>query len=261
MFKRLRKDSGATITMAHDASTSSTAGNGVQRPQPSLGEGAAWEAKWEAGMINSNKIAWRVASATTLIAAISVTGIVMLAPYSNRYIPFLLWGDRSTGNVEKVETLGDRSFVKYQELVDKSNAKKYVLARESYNYKLLQKDYDTVVLFSADDVGREYSKLFEGDKARDKVWSNKVEVTVEIISVTPSVDDVSSKMVVRFAKTIKHLDTLLVEPTQYNVATLAYEYAPTMFGKEKDLLDNPLGYRVIAYRVVSEMAPVAGGAK
>jgi type IV secretion system protein VirB8 len=29
-----------------------------------------------------------------------------------------------------------------------------------------------------------------------------------------------------------------------------------MFGKEKDLILNPLGYRVTAYRVDAELAPV-----
>jgi len=37
---------------------------------------------------------------------------------------------------------------------------------------------------------------------------------------------------------------------------MAYEYKPSMFGREKDLIRNPMGYRVTAYRVDGELSPV-----
>jgi type IV secretion system protein VirB8 len=53
----------------------------------------------------------------------------------------------------------------------------------------------------------------------------------------------------------------MADPPQYFVATMAYEYKPTMFGKERDLIQNPLGYRVTSYRVDSELAPVGPAGK
>jgi type IV secretion system protein VirB8 len=63
--------------------------------------------------------------------------------------------------------------------------------------------------------------------------------------------------VIRFERTLKRVEAEGVEAPQYFVATIAFEYKPSMVGREKDLIQNPLGYRVLSYRVDAEVATAA----
>jgi len=214
-----------------------------------------WEADRQSRMEKSERRAWTVAIAAVVIALIAVLGISMLAPF-RQIVPYVFAMDRATGNVEIVNAVNDRSVVGYQELLDKHWATHYVTAHESYLYRLLQVDYDDVLGLSNDDVGREYGKLFEGPNARDKKLGQKSEIDVKIVSVTLSRDSVGAKAVVRFSKSVRHTENDATDPPQYFIASMAYEYKPSMFGREKDLIRNPMGYRVTAYRVDGELSPV-----
>ena len=127
--------------------------------------------------------------------------------------------------------------------------------RESYHYKLLQADYDTVLGLSDAPVGRDFARLYEGAEARDTKLGPNMEIAVSVLSVQLSTSSVGSQAVVRFTKTSRRADADSSEPPQYFVATIAYQYRPTMSGKEKDLLANPLGYQVTSYRVDPELTP------
>jgi type IV secretion system protein VirB8 len=214
-----------------------------------------WEADRQSRMEKSERRAWLVAIVAVVVALIAVIGISMLAPF-RQVVPYVFAMDKTTGNVEVVNAVDDRAVVGYQELLDKHWATQYVTAHESYLYRLLQVDYDDVLGLSSDDVGREYGKLFEGPNARDKKLGQKTEIDVKIVSVTLSRDSVGAKAVVRFSKSVRHTENDATDPPQYFIASMAYEYKPSMFGKEKDLIRNPMGYRVTAYRVDGELSPV-----
>jgi len=215
----------------------------------------SWEASYEAQRDRSEARAWRFAILAWVITAIAVSGIAVLGPMK-RTVPFMFALDKSAGNVEFVGAVDERKIVGYQELLDKHMAQRYILARESYNYRLLQGDYDTVMGLSSDDVFRDYARQFEGPEALDSKLGASVEIKSEVISIQLSQNTAGMQAVVRFAKTPRRVDTNTSEPTQYFVATIAYQFAPTMLGREKDLLANPLGYKVTAYRRDQEMAPV-----
>ncbi|MGQ3054219.1 MAG: virB8 family protein [Roseateles sp.] len=215
--------------------------------------GRDWEADRQTRSEKSERRAWIVAGACSLLALVAVGGMATMAPFK-RVVPYVFAVDKATGNVELVSATDDRAAVGYQELTDKHWAQTYVVARESYSWKLLQNDYDTVLALSSDEVGREYAKLYEGGNARDKKFGQSVEMRVKVLSVTLSHDDVSTKAVVRFEKVAKRQEADVADPPQYFVSTMAFEYKPSMFGKEKDLIANPLGYRVVAYRVDAEAA-------
>jgi len=73
----------------------------------------------------------------------------------------------------------------------------------------------------------------------------------------PAACGVGSKAVIRFQREQRRLDAERPETPTFYVATMSYEYKPSMFGKEKDLIQNPLGYRVTSYRLDSELAHVS----
>jgi type IV secretion system protein VirB8 len=216
-------------------------------------KGSDWEADRQAACEKSERRAWTVAAGASIIAIAAVIGITTLAPFK-RIVPYVFAVDKATGNVELVSAADDRTVLGYQELLDKHWAQKYVVARESYNYRLLQTDYDTVLALSSDDVGREYARQYEGPNARDKKYGAGLELRVKVVSVTLAQDDVGTKAVVRFEKSARRTETDVTETPQYFVATFPYQYKPSMFGKEKDLIQNPLGYRVTSWRVDSEIA-------
>ncbi len=217
-------------------------------------DGQTWEADRQAQLIKSERRAWRVAGVATAVAVLAVAGMTLLAPLK-RVVPYVFTVDHATGNVEVINALDDRTTIGYQELLDKHWAAKYVMARESYMYRLLQHDYDTVLALSADTVAREYASIFDGENARDKKLGSSTEMKVKILSVSLANDSVGPKAVVRFERTTKNIASEGSGTPQYFVATLAFTYMPSMTGKERDLIANPLGYKVVAYRVDAEMAP------
>lgn len=219
-------------------------------------QGSDWEADRQARSEKSEKRAWWVAGTAVAVAVVAVIGAASMAPFK-RVVPYVYSVDKATGDGTLINAADDRTVTGYQELLDKHWAQRYVVARESYNYKLLQTDYDTVLALSEDVVGRDYARLFDGPNARDKKYGASVEMKVKVLSVTLSQDDVGSKAVVRFEKTSKRTEADNADAPQYFIATFSYEYKPSMFGKEQDLIQNPLGYRVTSYRIDSEIAPVA----
>lgn len=216
----------------------------------------SWEVEREARLAKSERRAWIVAVVACVAALIAVIGLATLAPF-RRNVPYLFAMDKVTGNVEYVGAVDDRRLVGYQELLDKHWAQRYIVARESYHYKLLQADYDTVLGLSDDAIGRDFARLYEGPNARDAKLGSNIEIAAAVLSVQLSENAVGKQAVVRFSKTSRRVDADTTEPAQYFVATITYQYQPTMSGKEKDLLANPLGYQVTSYRVDAELTPPA----
>jgi type IV secretion system protein VirB8 len=216
--------------------------------------GLSWEASIEQLRQKSERNAWWVAGAACVIAACSVAGIATLAPL-RRVVPYLYMVDKARGNLEYVGAVDDRSIKGYQELLDKHWAQVYINARESYHYTLLQSDYDTVMALSDENVGRDYARRYDGPNALDKLYGANIEVATSIISLRLAPSSIGTQLVVRFSKTKRHVDTDYREPAEYFVATLRYRYLPSMFDAEKQLLLNPLGYKVADYRVDAEIAP------
>jgi type IV secretion system protein VirB8 len=220
-----------------------------------------WEADRQGRLEKSERRAWIVAGVATVAALAAIGGMAIMAPFK-RVVPMVFSVDRATGNTEVVSAANDVTIAQlgYQELMDKHWAAHYVSARESYFYRLLQTDYNTVLMLSADDVGRDYARLFEGADPRDKKLGPMTEWKVTILSVSLQNDGVGHKAVVRFQREQRRLDAERPEAPTFYVVTMSYEYKPSMFGKEKDLIQNPLGFRVTSYRVDAELAPVTDGA-
>ncbi len=203
-------------------------------------QGRDWEMNTQLRLEQSERKAWWVAGIACFLALGLGIGLACLAPLKST-VPYVFSVDRATGNVELVSAADDRTVMGYQELLDKHWTQKYVIARESYYFRLLQADYDTVLSMSADEVGRDYARLYDGPQARDKKLGAGMEWKVKVLSVTVQADAVGSKATVRFEKTPKRTEAEASDPPQYFIATIAYEYRLSMKGQEKDLIQNPLG--------------------
>lgn len=221
--------------------------------------GISWEADKEMQRERSERRAWIVAGAAMLIALTAVVGMATLAPL-RRTVPYLFVADKVTGNVEYVGAVDDRTLTGYQELLDKYWAQRYVIARESYLYELLQFDYDSVIAMSDATTAAEFARLYDGPSARDKKNGSRIKWTISVASIHLNSNRFGNVATIRYSKVATNRDTGRADPIQYLIATFSYKYKPRMFGKEGDLLLNPLGYQVSAYRVDPELTPATPAA-
>lgn len=213
---------------------------------------------WEASRIHqiekSERRAWSVALASVIVAVLLVVGFVMLLPLKDT-VPYLVRVDGVTGATDIVNVLDTRK-VDFTEALQKANVVDYLRKRESYDWFTLTPNYDTVMLMSALNVGKEYASLYDGKDALQKKYGTSVRIEVNIISVVLSGHRSAT---VRFTRNIKRVDDDGEGQTTHWVATLAYEYRQISRLKEAQTWDNPTGFLVDSYRIDSEV--VAGGAR
>ena len=215
-----------------------------------------WEADIIAMRAKSERKAWTIAKVAVGVAVLEAIGLVTLAPM-RQTVPVVFTVDKAQGNVEYVGVVDDQQVKGKQELIDKNNITRYVTARESYFYPLLQPDYDLVMTMSSNQVGNDFASLYEGDSARDKKYGKKYELKVDVISVQTNQDETGFTASVRFTKTLHSVEANRDEQPQYYIASIRYEYAPNNLNKlvEKDLIKNPFGFKVVGYRVDPELSP------
>lgn len=207
-------------------------------------KGANWEASRVTDLEKSRKIAWLVAGLFAFCLVVAVIALAVLTPL-RRTIPYVVKQDAQTGNLEVLQAFDNRN-IGNQELVNKYWARKYVLAREQYNWYLVGADYDVVYQLTDQPIFNEYGTQFAGEKGLDKVFGNFTERKITILSITPSPTS-PNLMVVRFERTTTSKGALVESPTVF-VANLAFKYVPNVYGAEVDLIRNPMGYQVYSYR-------------
>jgi type IV secretion system protein VirB8 len=218
-------------------------------------ESRDWEADKLYRIEKSEQRAWFVAGCSGLITAVAIAAVVALMPLK-RVVPYVYAIDRQTGELTVMDAANQRQIVGNQDLLDKHFASAYVVARESYDWKLLQADYNDTVAFSGPQVGRDYAVRFDGAKAINKVWGPNIERHVTITSIQLAPDTVSQKAVVRYTIQQRDSQTNTVSPLEHYIATIAYEYHPSRTGKEQDLIRNPLGFTVTGFRADPEIGGV-----
>lgn len=220
-------------------------------------EAQTWEADRMLRIERSERVAWRIAGSACLVTAIALVALVALLPLK-RVVPYVYAIDRQTGELTIMDAAGQRQIEGRQDLLDKHFANAYVVGRESYDWKLLQTDYDDTVAFSAPQVARDYAARFDGAKAVNKVWGANVERRVTVTSIQLSPDAISRKAVLRYTVQQRNLQTNTLEPLEHYIATIAYEYHPERSGREQDLVRNPLGFTVTSFRADPEIGGVPG---
>ena len=218
-----------------------------------------WEADRTSLLERSERRAWFVAGSSCLVTAIAVSAVVALLPLK-RVVPYVYAIDRATGALTVMDAANQRQIVGNQDLLDKHFATAYVVGRDSYDWKLLQSDYDDTIGFSAPKVARDYAARFDGPKAVNKVWGASTERRVVISSIQLAPDAISKKAVVRYTVQQRDTQTNTLQPIEHYIATLAYEYHPERTGREQDLIRNPLGFTVTAFRADPEIGGGATGA-
>jgi len=214
-----------------------------------------WEAERIASLGKSERRAWRVAGGACVLTVAAIAAIAGLTPLKERE-PYVIRVDNTTGHVDIITALDEKA-VSYDEVMDTYWLRKFLVARETYDWYTIQADYDTVGALASPTVARDYASLFEGADALDKRWGRNYRVRVEITSVTPGTNG-NGIGTVRFTKHGGRPEDApgTGQVTRW-IATVGYEYRNPSKMKSGARYTNPLGFTVTSYRIDPEL----GGSK
>lgn len=215
---------------------------------------------WEASTRHNEQVnarrAWFVAGGACLVATATSAALAVLAPFHRVVIAQVLV-DRATGDARLIQ-LNDGPTVPRSEIIDKHWLVEYVLARESYHWGVLQTDYDRVLSMTDAGALAPYRQLYHHDNpvSLDKLLGSRTERRVNYTAVTFPPGE-TGRAIVHFDRLTLSDNGATVSAPERFIATLAYEYQPATFIKEKRAILNPLGFTVTAYRADPEFAGAA----
>jgi type IV secretion system protein VirB8 len=217
-----------------------------------LSETRGLERDFVGELVNSRRLAWRVATGFGALAGVATLGMLgIVAAYRNPPPPPVFTVDKATGHVDMVTTLANDK-INPGWAVDKQYINTYVLNREGYDFNSLQLFYNTTGLMSSERVQREYGAIWQGKDARDKQLGDSAVINVDVKSIVQGPDNSAT---VRFATTTRYNNGNTIGPVNY-IATVAYRYVGAPM-KEDDRRIDALGFQITAYRVDPEVVGVA----
>ena len=209
----------------------------------------AWEIDREWLALRSQRRAWAVAAASAALAALAISALALEAPL-RQVVALPIVVDKTTGETTIQQRL-DIETVPMQASLDKHLLATFVRVREGYNWWWLQRDYDQVARMSTPGVFADYARQFEGDAALQKRLGGREEWRVNIIGIRLSAAGRTgnrSEATVTYDRVTHPLDRVAPDVVSRHVASVVFEYQPRILVRERDRLDNPLGFVVTAYR-------------
>ncbi|HEY1092107.1 MAG TPA: type IV secretion system protein [Burkholderiaceae bacterium] len=225
----------------------------------SISANAAWEIDRALMLECSERRAWRVAGASMLIGLTGIAAVFVQGPLRQVVeIPIVV--DRLTGETTIQQRLSVET-VPPLEALDKHNLAAFVRAREGYSWMFLQRDFDQVARMAVPTVFADYNRQFEGDSALQKKVGATEDWRIGIVSIRLSASGRSGnrgEATVTYDKVARVADRNLPEVTTRHIASVVFQYQPRVFAKERDRLENPFGFVVLAYRSDPEIATAGG---
>lgn len=174
--------------------------------------------------------------------------LVLLLPLKQT-VPYLVYLDKATGVTQVADVMTPSRITQ-----DQANARhwvyRYVLARERYVYKLLQADLEFAVALSTPEQSKELIRPYEeGPQKKDVLLKDRVEERVRVLSVSITSE---GKATARFIKETFSAGITTPEKSESFIADIAFEWTGANGWTEANLLVNPLGFKVSAYRTTLE---------
>lgn len=222
----------------------------------------AWEIDRALMLERSERRAWSVAIAGLMLGLIGIAAVFVQGPL-RRVVEIPIVVDRVTGEATIQQRLSVETIPPMDSL-DKHNLATFVRAREGYSWMFLQRDFDQVARMAVPAVFNDYNRQFEGDAALQKKLGAGEDWRISVVGVRLTASGRSGnrgEAQVTYDKIVRLTDRNLPEVTTRHVASVVFEYQPKVLAKEKDRLENPFGFVVVAYRSDPEINTAAPGAK
>lgn len=210
----------------------------------------------------SERRAWWVAAAASLIALLLGAGYVLVMPLKER-VPFLVMADAYSGNatIARMDADFRHRSLTASEAIARANVARFVSLRESYDVAMMNlRDWRAVHGMSAPEVGREYSALHAannpGSPYNTLGRSRSIRVRILSIQLIDGPDGHANGATVRFQRSVYDKASGATRPLDSRIATLGFGYNLALKMDEPDRLENPLGFQVTSYRVDNDYAPL-----
>jgi len=212
----------------------------------------SFEAEIARRSYKSEKLAWILVAVFALIGVLSVVAVMLMTPLKQT-VPYYIYVDKESGATQAV-VVNDRASITTNEAVARYWLGRYVSARERYVYRLQQEDYDFVIATSHAGVGKEYSQTYEPPNNKAELLKESVEERISILSVqvTPGA---MGRGTVRYQKIVWRAGMREPESVKTYVADVAFDWTSANGWDTKNLLLNPMGFGVLAYRTTQELEP------
>lgn len=207
-----------------------------------LKEARTWETDKVQEIEKSKKLAWRVATASGVVAFMAVAAVASLVPLKT-VEPYVIRVDNSTGIVDVVQAMKDGK-TNYDEAMNKYFTQWYVRYREGYSNELAENYYANVGLMSG---GLEQQKYYQWFNPKNPlspitVYGPYAKVKVNIMGTTFLKPNIA---MVRYTKAIERGNDK--PQVTHWAATITFKYSGAPMS-EKDRAINPLGFQVVEYR-------------
>ena len=224
-------------------------------PANGYADARTWEAKHVLSVEQSARRGWLAAGGMAVVTVSMAVAIAVMMPLKKTEVR-VVRVDQSTGYVDYLTT-ATTTPRDVEMVLDDHFLDSYVRSYETYDWYVLQQDYDRIGLYSSAAVGRDYAAKFSGSQDLTKVYGSSWKESVEILSISrsPSSDNIAN---VRFRKTKKRVDDQGPGESRVWLAVIAFTKKPDEKAPESIRRLNPLGFTVTSYRAYPE---AAGGAK
>lgn len=206
-----------------------------------------FEASKSLMIANSEHRAWNITKGACALTVLSWVALVLLMPLKTE-VPYVAMVNEVTGYTQLLTTLSEDTISK-QDALDAFWVGNYVRNREVYDWYTIQDSYDSTLLMSSPDVGRDYANIFEGDDALDSVWGKRFKAQVRLLSKPIIKNNIAT---VRFEKTLSSVEDSRKGQSTTWIATLGFKYK-TDAQSDEQRLKNPLGFEVVSYRLDPEL--------
>ena len=206
-----------------------------------------FEASKSLMIANSEHRAWNITKGACALTGLSWVALVLLMPLKTE-VPYVAMVNEVTGYTQLLTTLSEETISK-QDALDAFWVGNYVRNREVYDWYTIQDSYDTTLLMSSPDVGRDYALNYEGDDALDSVWGKRFKAQVRLLSKPIIKNNIAT---VRFEQTLSSVEDSRKGKSTTWIATLGFKYK-TDAQSDEQRLKNPLGFEVVSYRLDPEL--------
>lgn len=210
----------------------------------------------------SEKRAWRVACAASVLALVMAGGLIYLMPHLQKREPYLIMADAYTGtaSLARLSTGSEFANMRASEAVNRSNIVHYVLARESYDAGVVnERDWRTVFTMSSPDVRDQVraERSASNPSSPLSLYGKNSAVRIRILSVTPlgaSPGKPPKGTTVRFQRLLFEKSTGASRVLDNKLATMEFTYKPDIRMNDADSVENPLRFQVVNYRIDNDAA-------
>jgi type IV secretion system protein VirB8 len=198
---------------------------------------------------SSRKIAWSIAFFATAMCAVCVVGIIVAMLMRSEPEPMILRVDNDTGAATVMRSVRD-AHDRYDDVINKYWLANYVRAYQGYDWYTISEQFEAVKLMSESNVAAEYSATVQGPNAPLFALKDRAKIVAKVTAIS----FIGELAQVRFTteKVSTSGENLDGSPVNKWIATVAFKFTNGL-ATEQQRLVNPLGFKVVSYRVDPEV--------